>query len=314
MKKFHCQTVLVLTVLLLILLTGLSAGEAEAADPETYLVTIENLTSSQPMSPVVAAASVRGFVMFMTGKKASAEMEALAENGDNAPLLALLGASSKVVDFTSAGGPLLPGESVSFELEAKPEDNLSLAAMLICTNDGFTGLDRARFPQGGPVTYKLVAYDARTETNTELSADLPDECALGAPDDNQSPPPERNRAIKKHPGVNGTVGDLTPAHDWTEPVARVTIKRLANTLPLRTAVTVDGVRAHQQALQEIANANGGVRFASSPGYDASVDYVANKLREAGYKVEIGNFEFPFFQELADPVLEQVTPNPATYPP
>jgi Zn-dependent M28 family amino/carboxypeptidase len=44
-----------------------------------------------------------------------------------------------------------------------------------------------------------------------------------------------------------------------------------------------------------------------------VDYVANKLREAGYKVEIDNFEFPFFQELADPVLEQVTPNPVTYP-
>jgi hypothetical protein len=31
MKKFQSQTVLVLTVLLLILLTGLSAGEAEAA-------------------------------------------------------------------------------------------------------------------------------------------------------------------------------------------------------------------------------------------------------------------------------------------
>ncbi|NRQ30412.1 M20/M25/M40 family metallo-hydrolase [Nonomuraea sp. NN258] len=44
------------------------------------------------------------------------------------------------------------------------------------------------------------------------------------------------------------------------------------------------VQKHLDALQAIATANGGTRAAGTPGYDASVDYVANKLRRAGYKV------------------------------
>ena len=39
-----------------------------------------------------------------------------------------------------------------------------------------------------------------------------------------------------------------------------------DTSALRTAVTVDGVRAHQAALQAIADANSGVRASGTPGY------------------------------------------------
>ena len=39
----------------------------------------------------------------------------------------------------------------------------------------------------------------------------------------------------------------------------------------RKAVTVAGIREHQLALQQIADANGGNRAVGSPGYDASVD-------------------------------------------
>ncbi len=83
---------------------------------------------------------------------------------------------------------------------------------------------------------------------------------------------------------------------------------------LLECVTVEGVREHQAAFQAIADANGGTRVSGSPGYDASVDYVVNKLRATGYKITIQDFEFPFFQELAEPVLEQVSPNPVVYPP
>lgn len=48
-----------------------------------------------------------------------------------------------------------------------------------------------------------------------------------------------------------------------------------DTSSLREAVTVEGVRSHQAALQVAADANGGIREASSPGYQASVDYVAD---------------------------------------
>ena len=46
----------------------------------------------------------------------------------------------------------------------------------------------------------------------------------------------------------------------------------------RHEVTGDGVFAHLQELQRIADANGGNRALGTPGYDASVDYVAGVLR------------------------------------
>jgi Zn-dependent M28 family amino/carboxypeptidase len=64
---------------------------------------------------------------------------------------------------------------------------------------------------------------------------------------------------------------------------------------LLECVTVDGVRRHQQALQDIADANGGNRASGSPGYDASAEYVANAARDAGLTVTTQAFEFPFFQ-------------------
>jgi Zn-dependent M28 family amino/carboxypeptidase len=86
-----------------------------------------------------------------------------------------------------------------------------------------------------------------------------------------------------------------------------------DTSDLREAVTVDGIRAHQAAFQAIADANGGTREASSPGYDASVDYVKDQALAAGYNVTVQEFEYPFFQELAPAELEQIAPNPTTYP-
>ena len=79
---------------------------------------------------------------------------------------------------------------------------------------------------------------------------------------------------------------------------------------LLECVTVDGVRAHQAALQAIADANNGIRTSGTPGYDHSVDYVANKLRGAGYQVTVQPFEFQTFIILSPTILEQVAPTPA----
>ena len=61
---------------------------------------------------------------------------------------------------------------------------------------------------------------------------------------------------------------------------------------LRKGVTLDGILEHQRAFQDIALANDGNRAATTPGYDASVEYVANKLRRAGYRVTLDPFSFP----------------------
>lgn len=61
---------------------------------------------------------------------------------------------------------------------------------------------------------------------------------------------------------------------------------------LRAAVTPSNILEHADRLQAIADANGGNRAAGTPGYDASSEYVADKLRDAGYDVTVQRFEFP----------------------
>jgi Zn-dependent M28 family amino/carboxypeptidase len=85
-----------------------------------------------------------------------------------------------------------------------------------------------------------------------------------------------------------------------------------NSNKLRAAVTVAGIREHQFALQAIADANGGIRTSGTPGYDASVAYVASKLQAAGYLVTVQHFDFAYFAELSPAMLAQVSPNPTNY--
>jgi Zn-dependent M28 family amino/carboxypeptidase len=59
---------------------------------------------------------------------------------------------------------------------------------------------------------------------------------------------------------------------------------------------------HMQALQNIATANRGNRAAGTAGYDRSAEYVADRLRAAGYTVRFEEFTFPFFEERNPPVL------------
>ena len=85
-----------------------------------------------------------------------------------------------------------------------------------------------------------------------------------------------------------------------------------DTSALRNAVTVSGIMKHEKALQQIANSNGGTRASGLPGFDASRDYVVDKLEAAGYDVEVQPFDFDFFTELSPPVFERVSPDPKTY--
>lgn len=71
---------------------------------------------------------------------------------------------------------------------------------------------------------------------------------------------------------------------------------------LREAVGVEGILDHAGRFQAIADENGGNRAAGTPGYDASADYVANALREAGYEVRVQSFELPDYAVVRDAVL------------
>jgi Zn-dependent M28 family amino/carboxypeptidase len=79
---------------------------------------------------------------------------------------------------------------------------------------------------------------------------------------------------------------------------------------LTKAVTAEGVLDHLEALQRIADANGGNRASGLPGYKASVDYVAAQLRAAGYAPQVQAFTFDYFEENSQ--LVRVTPSPRTF--
>lgn len=82
--------------------------------------------------------------------------------------------------------------------------------------------------------------------------------------------------------VGGCGGDKKPAPGWS----------------LRSAAT-----AHLRALGRIGDRNRNTRAAGTPGYAASVDYVADRLRAAGYRVTLQDVPFPVFRDRTPPVLQ-----------
>src|SRR5262252_2643599 len=83
---------------------------------------------------------------------------------------------------------------------------------------------------------------------------------------------------------------------------------------VRSDATIgEGAWRHLQALQDIAAASGGNRAAGTAGYDRSAQYMAERLREAGYAVRFEEFEFPFFEEKSPPVLMTSKPDGSQEP-
>jgi Spondin_N len=222
---------------------------AAPAFGRSYEVTITNLTEGQPLTPPVVATHTGRHPVFQVGQPASVGVQQIAENGNNAPLLAQLGADpfDQISDFTQAGsGPLVPDgkpgsamfdDQVSFVIEGSNQAlRLSFASMLICTNDGFTGADSLKLPGavGQTKTRTSDGYDAGTEINTEDYADIVPPCQgligeMSTEGDTgtgtSNPALAEGGVIRHHPGILG-VDDLVPAiHGWTDPVARIEIER-----------------------------------------------------------------------------------------
>jgi Zn-dependent M28 family amino/carboxypeptidase len=81
---------------------------------------------------------------------------------------------------------------------------------------------------------------------------------------------------------------------------------------LRKGVTVDGILEHERALQDVAIANDGNRSATSPGYLASLDYVENRLKRAGYTTKRVPFDFPKWTVNAPSTVEETAPTARTF--
>lgn len=64
---------------------------------------------------------------------------------------------------------------------------------------------------------------------------------------------------------------------------------------LSKQIDTDALMAHLQRFQDIADEHGGNRAADTPGYQASVDYVRDTLRDSGFEVTIQDFPVRVFE-------------------
>ncbi len=210
------------------------------AQNRTYEITITNLTGGQPFTPPLVATHDESVDVFDVGSAASLGVIEIAENGNLGPLAGTLnstdGVSDVVIAVASAAGPLMPGTSVTFTIEGSSRARfLSFVSMLICTNDGFTGVDARKLPWrvGQTRSGELPAYDAGSEINTEDFADLVPPCPplTGRPTDVpgsgvSDPALAENGVIHMHQGVVG-FADLEPGlHGFSPPVATISVTRI----------------------------------------------------------------------------------------
>ncbi len=72
---------------------------------------------------------------------------------------------------------------------------------------------------------------------------------------------------------------------------------------LAEKVTADAIYAHLEELSAIATANRGSRSVGTPGYDATVDYIAGALRDKGFEVSTPEFEWLDLDNPGEPTLE-----------
>jgi hypothetical protein len=189
----------------------------------TYRITVENLTpaGSQPLSPVGTVVHHRRADVWSAGQPASAAVAAVAEDA-GLPIFVDTYSKTPGVRSATVGGaaPIGPGATVSFEVEARPGDRLSLVSMLVNTNDAFTGLDSVRLGRHTR-EYDVSAYDAGTEANNELPGFIP-----GPAGNSPGVRDPEGDVIRHHDGLGQSDGIDPAVYGWDGPVAHIVVERV----------------------------------------------------------------------------------------
>jgi len=204
----------------------LTASQAIASGQKNYHVTITNLTHAITFTPVLVASHRRPVTVFESGTPASDDLRALAESGAVAPMTATLEGDSDVVDVQNSGGLLLPGKSVTVVVSAAHGAKfISVGSMMLPTNDGFIGLNSGEVSKRGSTTFFSPGYDAGSEINDEICANIPGPTCGGAgPSPGDDPLSEGY--VHVHRGIHGIGNLAADVYDWRNPVARITVTRV----------------------------------------------------------------------------------------
>lgn len=212
------------------------AGNVQASDRNArYEVTITNITKAQTFTPQLVVTHSPAVRLFELGAPASEQLAVLAEDGSPVPLTEVLqNAGDAVSDVQTIAGLLAPGSSATVIVDASSRHQfLSVAAMLIPTNDTFMALNLGRLPLHGSATYHLPAYDAGSEPNDQDCANIPGPRCGGQGSSLGTNPGDEgfvhigngfHELGATSPGGSEVLGPL--AYDWRNPVALVTVRRV----------------------------------------------------------------------------------------
>lgn len=192
-----------------------------------FSITITNLTHNQPFSPVAVLLHQSGS-LWTLNQPASEALELMAESGDNSQLLSL-----SYADVSASGeGIVMPGGSESIEIETTVTETiqLSIATMLVNTNDAFTGrtgLDVTNLAVSESMVLVAPVYDAGTELNSESSGTIP-----GPADGGEGFNAIRDDLdrVYRHPGVvtnddGFTSSVLNQSHRFDNPAIKIEVTR-----------------------------------------------------------------------------------------
>ena len=204
---------------------------AALAKMNAYKVTVKNLTFAQPMAPMALVYHNKETSIFKVGQSASEGLERLAEGGDNTLLLSELSNNLYVKATKGGNGLILPSKSDTVTLEGSPAECISVTAMLVNTNDAFTGVDCvdvSSLKNGEILSIELPTYDAGTEGNTEAGEDIPGPAGGGegfnASRDDRDFVAMHGGVVSKDDELSTSV--LTYAHKWDNPTAMLMIERV----------------------------------------------------------------------------------------
>ena len=216
-----------------------ASSSALASGSAYYDVRITNITNSISFTPIVVASHRKKLSIFELGKPASDELATIAESGNPGPLTGLLDSGGANVDNSfdqlPPFGLLLPGESVTVRVSAAHgARRITVASMMLPTNDGFIALNGVKAPKRGSVTYYSPGYDAGTEPNDELCINIPGPQCVASGVEGEGRSPIDNNAegyVHIHSGIHGDIGSLpynvtANVFDWRNPVAKITITRV----------------------------------------------------------------------------------------
>ena len=212
---------------ILLLAAGLLSLGVAQAETAYFDVTVTNVTRGQIFTPLIVATHKPSIAFFEAGAPAIPELAAIAEGGDTGPMAALLGSVPNLVSGIGFGtGLIFPGGSETIRVSATPGfGRVSLAGMLLPTNDTFVSINSVLLPRGNKATsLSAIAYDAGSEPNDEDCDNIPGGADCGG--EGGSPDEGGEGYVHVSAGIQG-IGDLAPAaYDWRNPVARVTIQRV----------------------------------------------------------------------------------------